>query len=149
MFIPYGTTNIIRFNVKNFLIITGGPGTGKTTIIKSIVSLYKDIFKVRDKEEIALLAPTGRASKRIMEATLESASTIHRFLKWNKDTNKFQVNEYSKSQADLVIVDEVSMLDTMLFSSLLNGLKYDTKIILVGELLYYDSMDICSLLSFA
>ncbi|MBQ8472918.1 MAG: ATP-dependent RecD-like DNA helicase [Bacilli bacterium] len=119
--------------LKNFLIITGGPGTGKTTIIKSIVSLYKDIFKVRDMSEIALLAPTGRASKRIMEATLFPASTIHRFLKWNKDTNKFQVNEYSKSDAKLVIVDEVSMLDTMLFASLLNGLKYDTKIILVGD----------------
>ena len=119
--------------LKNFLIITGGPGTGKTTIIKSIVSLYKDIFKVRDISEIALLAPTGRASKRIMEATLFSASTIHRFLKWNKDTNRFQVNEYSKSDAKLVIIDEVSMLDTMLFSYLLNGLKYDTKIILVGD----------------
>ena len=122
--------------LKNFLIITGGPGTGKTTIIKSIVSLYKDIYnkKYSDIDDsVVLLAPTGRASKRIMEATLYKASTIHRFLKWNKDTNKFQVNEHNKSDAKLVIIDEVSMLDTLLFSSLLNGLKYDTRIILVGD----------------
>ena len=121
--------------IKNFLIITGGPGTGKTTIIKSIVSMYRDIFNLKYDldDEVVLLAPTGRASKRIMEATTYKASTIHRFLKWNKDTNKFQVNEYNKSNAKLVIIDEVSMLDTILFSSLLNGLKYDTRIILVGD----------------
>jgi len=122
--------------LKNILIITGGPGTGKTTIIKSIVSLYKDIFNLKNKdisEEVILLAPTGRASKRIMEATLFKASTIHRFLKWNKDTNRFQVNEYNKSDAKLVIIDEVSMLDTILFDALLSGLKYDTRIILVGD----------------
>ena len=68
-----------------------------------------------------------------METTLFKASTIHRFLKWNKDTNKFQVNEYNKSNAKLVIIDEASMLDTILFSSLLNGLRYDTRIILVGD----------------
>ena len=121
--------------LKNFLIITGGPGTGKTTIMKSIVSLYQDIFPKGKtfEEEIALLAPTGRASKRIMEATLFKASTIHRFLKWNKDSNKFQVNEYNKSDVKLVIIDEASMLDTLLFSSLLKGLRYDTRIILVGD----------------
>ena len=68
-----------------------------------------------------------------MEATLYKASTIHRFLKWNKDTNRFQVNERNKSLVKLVIVDEASMLDTTLFSSLLNGLKYDIKLILVGD----------------
>ena len=118
--------------IKNFLIITGGPGTGKTTIIKTIVEIYKQIFKFCN-EEIALLAPTGRASKRIMEATGDKASTIHRFLKWNKDTNKFQINEYNKSDVKLVIVDEASMVDTLVFSSLLKGIKYDTKIILVGD----------------
>ena len=117
--------------LKNILIITGGPGTGKTTIIKSIVSLYKSILG--SLSEVALLAPTGRASKRIMEATLTPASTIHRFLKWNKDTNRFQVNEYNKSDVKLVIIDEVSMVDTLLMESLLNGLKYDTRIILVGD----------------
>ena len=116
--------------LKNFLIISGGPGTGKTTIIKSIVSMYEDFYS---KDDIVLLAPTGRASKRIMEATNYPASTIHRFLKWNKDTNKFQVNEYNKNDCKIVIVDEVSMLDTILFSSLLKGLKFDTILIMVGD----------------
>lgn len=116
--------------LKNFLIISGGPGTGKTTIIKSIVSMYEDFYS---KDDIVLLAPTGRASKRIMEATNYPASTIHRFLKWNKDINRFQVNEYNKSDCKIVIVDEVSMLDTILFSSLLKGLKFDTILIMVGD----------------
>ena len=121
---------IINSFLKNILIITGGPGTGKTTILKAIVNLFKDKFNDLD---IALLAPTGRASKRIMEATNFKASTIHRFLKWNKDTNKFQVNEYNKSDVKFVIIDEASMLDTLLLESLLNGLKYDTKIIFIGD----------------
>ena len=125
---------IMQAFLKNILIITGGPGTGKTTILKSIVSLYEEIFRLKNVEEdVALLAPTGRASKRIMEATLFKASTIHRFLKWNKDSNKFQVNEYNKSDVKFVIIDEASMLDTLLLESLLNGLKYDTKIIFIGD----------------
>lgn len=121
---------------KNFLVITGGPGTGKTTIIKGIVNLYREINKYRLDElskKIALLAPTGRASKRISESTMLGASTIHRFLKWNKENNSFQVNEKNKSDVELVIVDEASMVDTYLFDSLLKGLKVDTKIILVGD----------------
>ena len=121
---------------KNILIITGGPGTGKTTIIKGIVELYKQINKLSHEKlcnEIALLAPTGRASKRISEQTNLPASTIHRFLKWNKDANSFGINEYHKSDVKFVIIDEFSMVDTYLFDSLLKGLKYDTKIIIVGD----------------
>lgn len=123
---------------KNFLTITGGPGTGKTTIIKAIVNLYQNINKLNYEDlinEVVMLAPTGRASKRISESTLLPAYTIHRFLKWNKETNKFAVNEYNKSDAKMIIIDEGSMVDIHLFYSLLKGLKTDTKIILVGD--YY------------
>ncbi len=120
----------------HFMIITGGPGTGKTTIIKSIVDLYQEIHKKDSRnieEMISLLAPTGRAAKRMMESVHYPASTIHRFLKWNKDNNTFGVNEYNKAKKDLVIIDEASMVDVQLMDSLLKGLYYDTKIILVGD----------------
>ncbi len=121
---------------KNVLVITGGPGTGKTTIINAICDIYKLKNKIsQDKfcEEVALLAPTGRASKRMALSSKSSASTIHRFLKWNKETNKFQINENNKSKVKMVIIDEASMIDTYLMDSLLKGLFYDTKIILVGD----------------
>ena len=122
--------------LKQFLIITGGPGTGKTTIIKAITEMYRQSNNISYetlREEIALLAPTGRASKRIAESTLLPAVTIHRFLKWNKESNTFQVNEHNKSNVKFVIIDEASMIDTNLFDSLLKGLSYNTKIILVGD----------------
>lgn len=122
--------------IKNVLIVTGGPGTGKTTIIKAICELYRLMNKLSQEklsERVALLAPTGRASKRISESTCLPASTIHRFLKWNKENNKFGINEYHKSDVDFVIIDEFSMVDTYLFDSLLRGLRYDTKLILVGD----------------
>jgi len=125
---------IISAFKNHFIIITGGPGTGKTTIIKGIVDLYREISKKDDIEnDIALLAPTGRASKRLMEKVNFSSSTIHRFLKWNKDNNSFGVNEYNKVKKELVIIDEASMVDVYLLDNLLKGLYYDTKIILVGD----------------
>ena len=119
---------------NNFFIITGGPGTGKTTIIKAIVELLESVKKnLNWEDKITLLAPTGRAAKRMMEAVNFPASTIHRFLKWNKDNNTFGVNEYNKVKTEIVIIDEASMVDTYLMDSLLRGLYYDTKIILVGD----------------
>ena len=121
---------------NNFLVITGGPGTGKTTIIKAICKLYQDLNGFDTNalmENLALLAPTGRAAKRIAEQTLLKASTIHRFLKWNKEDDTFNVNEYNKSNVRFVIIDEASMIDTYLLYNLLLGLKENTKIILIGD----------------
>lgn len=121
---------------NNFCVITGGPGTGKTTIIKAICKLYQKINRLDDKnliEKLYLLAPTGRASKRMSEETMLPAYTIHRFLKWNKEDNSFRINEENKSTARIVIIDESSMIDTNLLYNLLLGLEYDTKIILIGD----------------
>lgn len=121
---------------KNLLIITGGPGTGKTTIIKAITTLYQTLNKYKYHEMLeitALLAPTGRASKRMSEATSLPASTIHRFLKWNKETNKFGIDAYNKNNHRLIIIDEVSMIDLSLFHSLLEGLTDNIQLILVGD----------------
>lgn len=122
--------------MKDFLIITGGPGTGKTTIMKGIVELYRLMEKLsyeKLNDKIALLAPTGRAAKRMSETTGMPASTIHRFLKWSRDTNKFQVNEYNRSKVEFVIIDEASMIDTYLMASLLKGISSNCKVILVGD----------------
>ena len=127
---------IMKSMEKDFLIITGGPGTGKTTIIKAILELYRIINKLSYGElnaKVALLAPTGRASKRMSEATLFPSSTIHRFLKWQKEQNKFQINEYNKSKVEFVIIDEASMIDTYLMDSLLKGISVNCKIIIVGD----------------
>lgn len=123
---------IVESIIHNFYIITGGPGTGKTTIIKAIVEIIKDL-DLYTSLDIALLAPTGRSAKRLGEAVFEKSSTIHKYLKWNKDTNSFQVDENNKSTEKVVIVDEASMIDIFLFSSLLKGLQLNIKLILVGD----------------
>ena len=122
--------------LNNFNIITGGPGTGKTTIIKGIVEVYKRVYNYSFldlNQKMVLLAPTGRAAKRMGEAALMPAQTIHRFLKWNRETDKFMVNEQNKSDVDFVILDEVSMIDTLLLDNLLKGLKKDVKIVMIGD----------------
>ena len=121
---------------NNISIISGGPGTGKTTIINAIVKLYIEINRltpIQIVENIALLAPTGRAAKKLSSSTGLPAYTIHKFLKWYKETNEFVYNEDNKTMQKFIVVDEVSMVDISLFSSLLKALSKDIKIILVGD----------------
>lgn len=128
---------------NNISIISGGPGTGKTTIINAIVKLYINRYKLNNldiSEQIALLAPTGRASKKMSLSTSLPASTIHRYLKWNKESNEFMVNEDNKNFQKLIIVDEVSMMDVNLFSALLKGLHSYVKLILVGDVFQLPSV---------
>lgn len=117
-------------------IITGGPGTGKTTIINGIINTYLLMNKIKKNQEnyILLLAPTGRAAKRLSESTRMPASTIHRFLKWDKTTNTFGIDEYSKQTYNLIIIDEASMIDNHLMAALFKGLNINnTQIIIVGD----------------
>ena len=121
---------------NNITIISGGPGTGKTTIINAIVRLYIEKNKLNNidlAEQIALLAPTGRAAKKMSTSTGLPASTIHRFLKWNKDSDSFMINENNKNFQRLIIIDEVSMIDNSLLCALLKGLHSYIKLILVGD----------------
>ena len=101
-----------------------------------MLNLYKKVFKYTDNgliSRVALIAPTGRASKRMSEACKFGACTIHRYLKWNKENNTFGINEFNKTNDELIIVDETSMIDTILFDSLLKGLRKNVKLVLVGD----------------
>jgi len=121
---------------ENITIITGGPGTGKTTIVKAIAGLYIDTHEFSEKialEELALLAPTGRAAKRLSDLTGLPSMTIHRYLKWDKNTGKFEYNEYNKRMEKLIIIDETSMIDTELFDALLKGINHSSRLVIVGD----------------
>ena len=115
------------------LVITGGPGTGKTTTINTIISFFQ-----KDELEIALTAPTGRAAKKMSEATGMEAKTIHRlleieFLQEDSRSQRFGKNEENPIEADVIIVDESSMIDNMLMHSLLKAVAEGTRLILVGD----------------
>ena len=134
MFLSEKQKQAIReINDNNVTIITGGPGTGKTTIIKTILEIYK-----RKKYKTILCAPTGRAAKRMTETTGEEASTLHRLLEIGKvdEESLFKKdNEYKGApiDADIIIVDEVSMVDMFVMSYLLDCIYLGTKLILVGD----------------
>lgn len=113
------------------LVLTGGPGTGKTTAVRGIISYFE-----RKKNEILLAAPTGRAAKRMSELTGYEAKTIHRLLEveWGEgDKADFKRNKTNPLNADVIILDEVSMVDIFLFSSFLDAVKFGCRVILVGD----------------
>lgn len=113
-------------------VITGGPGTGKTTVIKSIIYAME-----RKGYKVTLTAPTGRAAKRISEVCNKDAATIHRLLEVSFSTggkDRFLKNEQNPINTDVIIIDEMSMVDAELFSALLNAIRSGTKLVLVGDI---------------
>lgn len=114
---------------QKITIITGGPGTGKTTTIKTLLSVLDD-----NKISYKLAAPTGRAAKRISETTRKPASTLHRLLEFDVSTMRFKHNEKNALDLDLLIVDEASMIDIFLAHSLLKALPYNAHLVLIGDI---------------
>ena len=124
---------VLSINDSNVTIITGGPGTGKTTIIKTIIDLFEE-----RKKKVVLTAPTGRAAKKMTEATGKEASTLHRLLGIGKLDDEGIYSRHSDYKgepidADLIVVDELSMVDMFIMDYLLNCIYQGTKLILVGD----------------
>lgn len=113
---------------EGVLVVTGGPGTGKTTILRFIIDLLES-----QAMEYELAAPTGRAAKRITDTTGREARTIHRLLEYNAQTEKFNHDEEYPLETDAIIVDEMSMVDIPLFHSLLKAISPGTRLIMVGD----------------
>jgi len=123
---------VVQSILNGVTVITGGPGTGKTTIILSIIKIFESMNK-----KVLLCAPTGRAAKRITESTGREAKTIHRLLEYaygENDSNLvFNRNENSPLDCHAIIVDEMSMVDILLMNNLLKALRRGTKLIMVGD----------------
>jgi exodeoxyribonuclease V alpha subunit len=113
---------------RGMFLLTGGPGTGKTTTVLGILEVFK-----RAGLRVRLAAPTGRAAKRLSEVTGHPASTIHRMLKYDPALKKFTHDDVSPLPTDVLVVDELSMIDTVLMFALLKGVKPGTRLILIGD----------------
>ena len=114
---------------EKLLVITGSPGTGKSTILNFVIKIFE-----KENKKIAIAAPTGRAAKRLSETTGREAKTIHRLLEYNPKLNKFIKNEKNLLSADVVIIDEASMLDIVLVKNLLKAVMGKAKLIFVGDI---------------
>ena len=113
---------------KKIIVVTGGPGTGKTTIINSIIRIYG-----KAGQRVLLTAPTGRAAKRMTEATGHEAKTIHRLLEFSPKEGGFKRDENNPLEADLIVIDETSMVDTVLMYHFLKAVPREATLILVGD----------------
>jgi exodeoxyribonuclease V alpha subunit len=112
----------------SLLVITGGPGCGKTTVVRTLVRMFQ-----REQLNLKLAAPTGRAAQRLAEVCGLEASTIHRLLKFDPQTRAFLHNSEEPLDLDVLIVDESSMIDVLLASALLNAVPYGARLIIVGD----------------
>ncbi len=117
------------------VLITGGPGTGKTTLIRSVTAIFKRLGKT-----MLLAAPTGRAARRLSEVTGEEASTIHKMLQYNIGTGGFDKNRNDPLDADAVIIDEASMVDMTLMHHLLDAVSFQSALIVVGDIFQLPSV---------
>lgn len=127
-FAPLQLTAISQVLTEKVSIITGGPGTGKSTITKALIAI---LSKLTDK--IILAAPTGRAAKRLSEITYKYASTIHRILKYDFAKGRFKFDRDNPLDCDLIIIDEASMIDTYLMYQLLRAIPDTAKVVLIGD----------------
>lgn len=114
---------------SKFSIITGGPGVGKTTIVRALVEIYRGVKKLN----VVLAAPTGRAAKRMTESVGAPAQTIHRLLKWNPVTNRFTFDAENQLEGDVFIFDETSMIDVRLACDLLKAIPDSAVVVWVGD----------------
>lgn len=121
-------TALERSLKSKFSIITGGPGVGKTTIIRALVDIY-----AKKKLKVVLAAPTGRAAKRMTESVGAPSQTIHRLLKWNPATNRFTYNLENRYEGDVFIFDETSMIDIKLAADLFAALPDSATVVMVGD----------------
>lgn len=119
---------ILRAAGSRILVLTGGPGTGKTTTLRALVALFRAMHK-----RVLLASPTGRAAQRLSEVTAEEAKTIHRLLEFDPSHLRFKRNEDSPLETDVVIIDEASMLDIVLANNLLKAVASHSQLVLVGD----------------
>ena len=123
---------LFYFLKSSVMILTGGPGTGKSTIVHALLKIYTSLYP---EDRIGLVAPTGRAAKRLTELTGIEACTIHRLLKWDLHTNTFAMNRTNPLDIDVLIIDEFSMVDCLLLSKLFDAGRKISKILFIGD--YY------------